>query len=176
VNEAGPRGERARLFVAVVPPEHVLDAVAALDRPDLPGVRWTGREQWHVTLRFLGSVEVTEAVAAFDRVRATATEAVLGPAVERFNPSVLAVPVAGLDDVTAAVVDAMGHVGKPEAPRPFRGHLTLARARGRGRIDRRLVPDLPIEARWPVDSVELVCSHLHPHGARYETIRTATLA
>ncbi len=133
--------DRARLFVAVTPPEWVLDVLGGLERPHISGVRWTDRTQWHITLRFLGSVELDEAVTAFDGIVAAPAEAVLGPAVERFTPTVLAVPVAGLEEMAAAVVAATGHVGKPEAPRPFRGHLTLARARGRRRIDRRLVPD-----------------------------------
>ncbi|MER3453020.1 MAG: RNA 2',3'-cyclic phosphodiesterase, partial [Acidimicrobiia bacterium] len=45
-----------RLFVAVWPPEEVLDVVAKLPRPGVVGLRWTSREQWHVTLRFFGSV------------------------------------------------------------------------------------------------------------------------
>ena len=32
----------ARLFVAVWPPDDVLDAVAALERPAQDGLRWTG--------------------------------------------------------------------------------------------------------------------------------------
>ena len=54
-----------RLFVAVAVPEHAADelddAVAPL-RPSWPGLRWTGREAWHVTLAFLG--EVNETVSA----------------------------------------------------------------------------------------------------------------
>ncbi|MEA2686121.1 MAG: hypothetical protein QOE93_1316, partial [Actinomycetota bacterium] len=73
----------ARLFVAVWPPAPLLDAVAALDRPAVPGLRWTGREQWHVTLRFLGAVEDVAAVVAGLAVAGLssfgAVEAVVGP-------------------------------------------------------------------------------------------------
>jgi 2'-5' RNA ligase len=48
-----------RLFVAIVPPAEALalveDRVAAL-RPQWPGLRWTSRESWHITLAFLGEV------------------------------------------------------------------------------------------------------------------------
>ena len=53
-----------RLFVAVWPPPEVLDLVAEMDRPALAGVRWTTRDQWHVTLRFLGRMDGIEAAAA----------------------------------------------------------------------------------------------------------------
>src|SRR3984885_13566825 len=51
-----------RLFVAVVPPPEVLaDLGAAVaprqaDQAAHPDLRWTGPEDWHVTLAFLGDV------------------------------------------------------------------------------------------------------------------------
>ena len=59
-----------RLFVAVWPPDDVLDLLAGL-----PGRRWLesgGRAaaQWHVTLRFLGDAEVDAVRAALGGVRA----------------------------------------------------------------------------------------------------------
>ena len=51
-----------RLFVAVVPPDNVLDDLEEQVTPRRdaddrrPEIRWTDRHQWHVTLAFLGSV------------------------------------------------------------------------------------------------------------------------
>ena len=53
-----------RLFVAAWPPPDVADAIAALPRPVEPGVRYTPREQWHVTLLFLGTVPIAPAIRA----------------------------------------------------------------------------------------------------------------
>ncbi|HXX88936.1 MAG TPA: 2'-5' RNA ligase family protein [Acidimicrobiales bacterium] len=53
-----------RLFVAVEVPDEVADVLAALDRPAFEGLRWTTRDQWHVTLRFLGEVPDPEPVVA----------------------------------------------------------------------------------------------------------------
>jgi 2'-5' RNA ligase len=166
-----------RLFVAVHPPAEVLDAVAALPRPERPGVRWTTRNQWHVTLRFLGEVDdpgpvaaaVAEAVAPLAPV-----EAVLGPAVTALGPGVVCVPVAGLDEVAAAVVAATAPFGGPPEERRFRGHLTLARVRRGGTPARRLA-GAPVAGSWTVTSAEVVRSHLHPAGARYEVVATAPL-
>ena len=61
-----------RLFVAVWPPDEVLDLIAALPRPEVEGLRWTTRDQWHVTLRFFGSVELAPAAVALRGVAASA--------------------------------------------------------------------------------------------------------
>ena len=161
----------ARLFVAVWPPDDVLDAVEALPRLPLAGARWTTRKQWHVTLRFLGAADVRVATAALDNVLAAACTASLGPRPTRLGRGVLMLPVDGIDDVAAAVVHSTAHVGAPPETRPFRGHLTLAESR-RGKP-----PKLEAELRasWPVTEVALVESHLHPAGARYETVHTVAL-
>ena len=63
---------RVRLFVAVWPPESVVEMLLGLDRPEGPDLRWTTEPQWHVTLRFLGDVDdpgpVTEALHAVPEV------------------------------------------------------------------------------------------------------------
>ena len=157
-----------RLFVAVWPPVEVLDAIAALDRPELRAVRWTSREQWHITLRFLGEVDgppeqLLEPLSALPPAPVT-----IGPATERSSGRVLVIPVHGLDELAAAVAD-------PEETRPFRGHLTLARARERGHKIPSSLAGAPIAGSWTVTSVSLVRSHLGGGPARYEDIRTVAL-
>src|SRR5437667_12816717 len=55
-----------RLFIAILIPEHVKAAVEAAQTvlrrvsPEV-AVRWTRREQFHLTLRFLGNLEATRA-------------------------------------------------------------------------------------------------------------------
>ena len=161
----------ARLFVALWPPEGVLDAVEALPRLPLAGARWTTRKQWHVTLRFLGPADVRVATAALDNLVAAAGTASLGPRPTRLGRGVLMLPVAGIDDLAAAAVQATAHIGAPPDSRPFRGHLTLAESR-RGRPPKL---DVELRASWPVTEVALVESHLHPAGARYETVHTVPL-
>lgn len=166
-----------RLFVALWPPPEVLDRIEALPRPDVAGLRWTGRRHWHVTLRFLGSVPevdpVMEALGGAAGFSARTTEAVLGPAVDRFGRRVLHVPVSGLDGVATAVVAATAHIGHPPEDRPFRGHVTLARAAGRrASVDLRPLTGTPVTGRWPVEEICLVRSDLSRTGARYEVVAT----
>jgi len=73
-------------------------------------------------------------------------------------------------------VRATKKVGQPPEPRPFHGHLTLARARDRRRgVDLRPFAGTPIAAEWPVAEVCLVESHLSPKGANYEVVETVSL-
>jgi 2'-5' RNA ligase len=166
----------ARLFVAVWPPADVMERLAALPRREQPGVRWTTRDQWHVTLRFLGEADVDAARGALAGLQAASCHAVLGSRARRLGPSAFVVPVGGLDELAAGVALATEGVGQ-SSPRPssrFRGHLTLARLKGKAR------PGLDVSAlasaSWWVTSVALVQSQLHPHGARYETLAEVALA
>lgn len=167
-----PPAATARLFVAVWPPDAVLDLITQMPRPDTRGVRYTRRDQWHVTLRFLGSCPVDDAVDAFDRIDAHASVATLGPSVRRLGRAVLVAPVAGLDEIATAVVDATAAVGKPPEARPFTGHITVARLTGR--YSGQLV-GWGISASFPVREVQLVRSRLQHTGAVYETIATKSL-
>jgi 2'-5' RNA ligase len=165
-----------RLFVAVWPPDEVLSLIAALPRPEVEGLRWTTRDQWHVTLRFFGAVELESASTALRSVSAPRATAVLGPETGRFGKGVLHVPVSGLDEVATAVVGATAAVGQAPEPRPFRGHLTLARARDRRRgVDLRPFVGTPVSATWPVSELCLVESRLSPKGANYEVVETVSL-
>jgi RNA 2',3'-cyclic 3'-phosphodiesterase len=155
-----------RRFVAVWPPAEVLDAVEVLHRPVAEGGRWTRRDQWHVTLRFLGDVPLDDVVSALEGVGSGPVEATLGPAVGRLGRGVVQVPVAGLEDLAADVVRRTADLGRPPDDRPFRGHLTLARIAGR---PPKGVLRQPISATFPVDAVHVVASHLGGTAARYET-------
>jgi 2'-5' RNA ligase len=158
----------------------VVEALAALDRPEQPALRWTSPEVWHVTLRFLGGVApdgVAGVVAALQEVRAHApVVAELGPATRRLGRSVLVVPVAGLDGVAAAVERALAGAGIAPEERTFTGHLTVARARGRAALPRGLT-GTPLAASWPVGEVTLVESALHgARGSRYSVLERVPLA
>jgi len=150
-----------RLFVAVRPPAEVVDVIGALPRPERHGIRWTRSDQWHVTLRFLGDVEDHEPVAAAlcaglaGAPQATVT---VGPATAKLGRGVLMIPVQGLDELAATVLDATSAVvPEPEGAFSFRGHLTLARC---PRSVPRWAIGTLVGATWTADQVELVSSRL----------------
>ena len=167
-----------RLFIAVWPPAEVVAALTAVPRPAMDSVRWTTPDQWHVTLRFLGEVEDVGSVArALGGASLPGAWAVVGPHSEILSPSVLSLPVAGLDALAAVVVDVTDDIGEAPEDRPFRGHLTLARARRAARRGTlRRVPDVELTARWPVEEVTVVASTLGGAGSRYEILDRVRVA
>ena len=163
-----------RLFVAARPPAEVLDGLERLPRAAAAHVRWTTRDQWHVTLRFLGNVEDPGPVirAVRDAVRDMGVcTATIGPAPIRLGRDVVALPVRGLDELASAVIGSTADMGHRAGARPFRGHLTLARTKG-GRVD---LHALDLDDAWTVDTVEVIRSHLGANGARYETLERCAL-
>ncbi|MBO0713632.1 MAG: RNA 2',3'-cyclic phosphodiesterase [Acidimicrobiales bacterium] len=169
-----------RLFVAVWPPEDVVEALRQLPRPPLIGARWTREDQWHVTLRFLGEVaEPDEAEQAFSRVDAVPGPVVAdaGPAVACLSRRVLCVPVAGLDGVASAVTRSTARVGKRPERRPFAGHVTLARGpKGGWRTgDVAGAEGVPFRARWDVEELTLVASVPEGRARRYEVVARQAL-
>lgn len=157
-----------RLFVAAWPPTTVVEQLHSLAGLEQPGVRRVAPENWHVTLRFLGN---TDTAAVIDRLGATtmpAATAVLGPAVRRLGRGMLVVPVQGLDELAATVRAATADVGEPPDPRPFTGHVTVARLRPGVRS---AAVGTPFSAEFRVDEVVLVNSVLGRGGAAYDVVR-----
>jgi 2'-5' RNA ligase len=176
-----------RLFTAVDLPPDVATCIAELPRPEDRRVRWTAPEQWHVTLRFLGELDpgVLEGpeglVAAVQRLPDVVAgagvlpvEAVMGPASAWFpGRRVLQVPVAGLEVLARGVSEVTRRWG-PGRDQPFRGHLTLARARGSASGPQALA-GAPIGARWAVPEVVLYRSIAAAGGHRYEVVHRVPL-
>jgi 2'-5' RNA ligase len=188
----------ARAFVAVVPPREVLDAVGkeswrAAHRPGEVGLprlispRWTTRDQWHLTLEFLGTrVDLDEAAALLSGVRAAPVSARLGglggfPSAKRAN--VLWVgAIEGereLRTLAAVVVDALAPIARDPDALPFHPHLTVARlgrhADLRAAIGATPRP-APVGPRWTVDRVVLFESVTAASGARYREHAAVDLA
>ena len=135
-----------RLFVALVPPAPVLDDLAAACarlRPGPAGLRWAGREQWHVTLAFLGEVDEDTVTRLAPRLeRAASRHRRLGlslagagafPGPDR--ASVLWTGLAGdrrgLGELAMSVSAGARRAGAPppDAGRRYRPHVTLGRCR-----------------------------------------------
>jgi len=166
-----------RLFVAVWPPDAVVEAIAGLPRPgpaEVANVRWEPAERWHVTLRFLGvanEADVGPLATALLDAPLRPTGAVVGPGVEALGRHVLGLPVAGLDGLATDAAAATARVAAPDEGRPFRGHLTLARIRdGRARRLARLMADARVDASFPVTGVSLMRSDSGPDGPHYEEV------
>jgi 2'-5' RNA ligase len=165
-----------RLAVAVRPPARVLAALDRLPRPPVPRVTWARPEQLVVKLRPLGHVAadlvdpLVEALgAALDG--APAARCRLGPVTHRTDGQWLAAPVAGLDELAAAVFEATEPVVPVTHPRPFAGELVLAR----GRVPAELAGG-PVDGGWTAEAVVLVADRSSPRGPRLDDLAAFALA
>ena len=105
----------SRLFVAVWPPDHVVDSLLGLHRKDEREARFIAPENWHVTMRFLGEAEPDAVCEALDRADFLTTVARMGPAVDVIHERVLVAPIAGVDELAATVASATRDVCSEEA-------------------------------------------------------------
>jgi RNA 2',3'-cyclic 3'-phosphodiesterase len=128
-----------RLFVALTPPGEVVEELRASIvslRELAPDLRWTRPQQWHLTLAFLGEVgdDVVDGLArrlSRAAARHPPLTLVLGGG-GRFGNQVLWTQVQGDRDGLRKLVDsvraAARRSGLPVEQRPYRPHVTLARA------------------------------------------------
>ena len=152
----------ARAFIAVRPPDAVLDAIAAL--PPVPG-RPTTRDQWHITLQFLGNVDIDAINVNLETPTGVARFGGIGT----FPGVVWLGLLEGSDTLTALAEEIGTQLGIAEE-RKYHPHLTLARVKTR--IKKRDLPELgPVGGEWPINEVVLYESTLHPEGARYRPCR-----
>ncbi len=156
----------ARMFVAAWPSADVRAALHELPAVNEPGVRRVPPQNWHVTLRFVGDADPDELIALLGHARPPRAVARLGPAVDRLDARQVVVPVAGVDELAAAVRDATREIGEIDR-RPFRGHLTVARTK---RGARTALVGVPFDATFTVDEIAIVGSELAPTGAVYTTL------
>jgi 2'-5' RNA ligase len=186
-----------RLFIALEVPPALAPLLANEQQMldiDHPPVRWVRAGGFHLTLQFLGDVELERVEALSAAVSRAAAGAApfelelsgLGcfPNVRR--PRVIWVGLRGgveaLMALQASVIEATRALGFEAEARPFSPHLTLGRVRERA--ERRAVarlgeavagrPFAPGEV-WPVASVKLIRSELLPGGPRYTVLCDAVL-
>lgn len=159
----------ARLFIAVWPPEEVVEELMSLPRKDQRGVRFVEPQNWHITLRFLGEARPDAVVDALTGAEFGPAVARLGPGVDALGERALVVPVSGVDDLAATVERCTSRLGEPARKR-FVGHLTIARLKPYRHLPRAM--GALIQSEFEVDEVALVDSRLDPSGARYETIHS----
>jgi hypothetical protein len=159
----------ARLFVVTWPPPEVVAVLAALDRPELPGVRWSTPEQWMVKVRPLGYVQDQVVPPLRDVLEAEldgapAVQCTLGPSTRRMGDW-LGAPVAGLDELAAVVFEVTSELVPVTHPQPFQADVVLAR----GRVPKQLA-GRPVEASWTARTVALVADRSSPRAPKFEDL------
>jgi 2'-5' RNA ligase len=188
----------ARLFVAIELPAAVLDrAEAEVRRLSEAGadVRWTPREQIHVTLLFLGEVPEERVAGIDDLVVTTASRAApilleargLGAFPGGRAPRVVWMGVQGVSDehrdalfrLRGALQRGARELGCDADRDDFHPHATLGRVRGPRRA-RALVESIRVArdreyGGFEAPEVVLIRSRLSPAGSVYSEVRRASL-
>jgi 2'-5' RNA ligase len=182
----------ARLFVAITIPDAVrehLGAVVSSLVPRVPDLRWTQPQLWHLTLAFFGGVPDRRRPDLLERLARVAGRHPPMPLQLRGGgvfgrPDRASVVWVGVDagralpDLAAGCAAAGRHAGLAMEKRPYRAHLTLARARGRTGADARAVVEELAEYAgppWRATDIVLLHSHLGAHP-RYEPVAQWNLA
>ena len=187
-----------RLFIAISLPQPVKDSIQQMQRElqrGLPSeaIRWARSEQFHLTLKFLGSVS-TDRVEALTAALSTACAAFatlqlhagrLGLFPNARSPRVL---WAGIEDTSAQLsrlqvsIEAAARPFTVEpAEKQFRAHVTLARLRNPRSSDVECLSQLLKSnaekdfGHWTATEVNLMRSSLASTGSSHFTLATIPL-
>ncbi|HWH70002.1 MAG TPA: RNA 2',3'-cyclic phosphodiesterase [Candidatus Sulfotelmatobacter sp.] len=190
--------EQLRLFIAITLPESVKDAIEKAQRElraavRSDGVRWTKREQFHLTLKFLGNVGADRVGALTAGLRSACQDfaplqmraETAGFFPSRRTPRVVWVGVNDQKEQLAvlqrAIEGGVREFTAEAAEKDFTGHITL----GRIKSIRRSEADALVQAanalaercfgEWTAGQVELIRSELLPTGPRYSCIAAMPL-
>ena len=170
-----------RLFVGLAVSEAVKEILERLTlrlRAKDDGLRWSTREQWHVTLVFLGEME-DAARAALVRELKSVRRPTLTLRMERLGvferSGILHAEVEVTQELLRlyeTVATVVRRCGLEIEERPYRAHITLARARnreGRKAIERmrRGLEQQRLRASWRAEEFRLYESQLSSCGSRY---------
>ena len=155
--------------------------------PELIGIRWVPNENFHFTLKFLGTIEdsqveaireaLREATGPFRRFTISAKRLGVFPDFKRARVLWVGLLADQLPPLAKSIETVLEPFGFPRENRIFRPHLTV----GRWREPKELGDKLK---RWnnaefgdsAVDEVILFQSLLKPSGAVYRTLEAVRLA
>jgi 2'-5' RNA ligase len=187
-----------RLFIAVHLPDEVRERIAeaqhALQRilPEA-SARWTRPEQFHLTLRFLGSVDAQEVPPIIEALRNVCRgfgplqlrAANIGFFPRASSPRVIWV---GLSDshehlpaLHRAVQEATKTFSAQEVEPHFTGHVTLGRIKGIRRSEAEPLAKTTaglagsVFGDWLAREIHLMRSELSPTGARHTSLASIPL-
>ena len=189
---------KIRSFIALPIPDPVRDVLRGtienLDDGIGERIRWVRPEGIHLTLKFMGDIDVKVINELVSLLPAVANEfapfeltlAELGCFPNNRRPRVLWAGVKGnlstLRDLHIAIDSLVGNVGLPREQREFSPHLTL------GRVKRNLsenhirhigelikTTNLPDNPSWINPTINLMRTELDPAGSRHYLVKSFPL-
>ena len=183
-----------RAFIAIELPQEIIAFIHKIQeglRSYGFKARWVRPENIHLTLKFLGDINSEDIKKAGDAIISAAGENAsmsLGakgigvfPGVKR--PRVIWTGIAGqtkeLADLQKTLDGKLETIGFPKEKRPYKGHLTIARIKGK--VDAKRLIDAMTEfgrlesKTFMAEEVVLFKSKLKPSGAVYTKLMSAAL-
>jgi RNA 2',3'-cyclic 3'-phosphodiesterase len=188
--------ERFRLFIAIQIPDPVKAAIESAQRTLCDTlrdstVRWTTREQFHLTLRFLGNVKAHRTDALAEALRSVCSG--FGPLTLcakgiGFFPGARMPRVAwvGVRDnqeqlpkLQRSIELATRDYTNEPSEKDFAGHVTLCRFKSINRRDAESMNQAAnrlaqqVFGEWTVEDIDLIRSELSPAGPKYTVLAAA---
>ena len=178
---------KRRLFIAIDPPEYALKSIARL-KIDVPGIRWTDLAYIHLTLKFIGDVELPGQTEIIEKLREIEVESFILPVSgmgifpqrgiarilwvghEKAHPR--------LFQLHKKIQDSLLTIGIGVEERSFHPHMTIARLNKvkPGAIQQFLKQNKTFEtAPFKVTAFSLYSSILRPSGPVYQEESCFTL-
>lgn len=175
-----------RLFIAIPLPKAVKQQLLDLQQP-INGVRWQSQEKMHLTLKFVGEVDKTianelqEELDNIDHPKFSMTIRGIGYFPEGKHPKVMWAGIKennSLEELHQKVVSRCEKMGIAPENRPYKPHVTIARAKDvikravtafADRHKKFVIPDIS------VNEFVLYESKLDPDGAHHYRLKTYVL-
>ena len=190
--------ENVRLFAAVFPGREIADKLEAAVQPlskalSSRAIRWTPMEQVHLTLAFIGWVDVARVEKFGWALEAVAQKCVpcalqsagVGCFPNSQRPRILWAGLAGelqhLLKLQKSVEQSLAGLGYIAEDRPFHPHLTLGRVNLLNHPERQILGDFLASfktaefGQWQVDKIDLMQSVLSREGAKYTALKSYPL-
>ena len=187
-----------RLFVAVNLPDAIKDRIAAISETLRKNAgpstfRWSERDQYHVTLKFLGETGDEKVSSVIECVREVSAKhrafdlslgsiGTFGEGARLKNVWVgLTGDVVSLRNLAEELERELEPLGFPPEGRGYSPHITIVRAGRETTLDERIRLEAalreldPLEEPFHVGTMELMKSRTLPEGAVYEALRRFAL-
>lgn len=186
--------ETLRTFIAVDLPNDIHNALQELQnnlKDSMPDVRWTKYGNIHLTLKFLGDVELSRIEKISKSIQYIADGysqfniglAKVGAFPSSRKPSIIWVGIEEgsekVAEIAGRIESSMEKLGFPMEKRPFKPHLTIGRVR---ELNHPAIMAKSLEnneigkiGEFRVEKISLIKSQLDPSGSIYTTLSEALL-
>jgi RNA 2',3'-cyclic 3'-phosphodiesterase len=172
-----------RLFIAALLPEEIkarIDSFIGLARPRCEGVRWESYDKLHVTLKFLGNVEDSQAALISSAIGAVVRDYApfetgminFGGFPSLRNPRVLFIALnesPSLSSFQSRIDEELEPFGFSRESRKFIPHVTIGRVKTRVTYKEPL--PVPERSTFTIGEIGIIKSELRRDGSVYTPLK-----